>query len=905
MNTKNIGSSWHRWDLHVHTKGTNKNDQFKSQDFDTFCFTFFKKAIENNITAIGITDYFSIENYKNIIEYVSKINDNIQFTDEEKEFIKNIFLLPNVELRMLPTTDKKRLINIHCLFNPKYIDSLENNFFTSIEYSAGSGKKYKMNRQGMIDLGKELDSRLDRNQAYKKGVNNFVVTISDLQKLLDENKSFRENTIIAVSNSSQDGASGLQKHYDMFENDNGSLDGVRKAIYTLSDLIFSSNENDINYFLGRKTNEEEVLTNCGSLKACIHGCDAHTEDKLFTPDNKRHCWIKADRTFEGLKQIIFEPEYRVCIQENRPLSSIHKLEKVHLSFDKSTTWDNDKFCFAGFNDEIVFSPNLTCIIGGRGSGKSTLLNLVAKKIGSSNNYLNDVKPLDINSNVIFEPESIGDIEFLAQNTIEKFATDKKEFTNAIYTRLNKKSNHELEDKEKEVHQKLEIFDGQIELLKKQVQRIFDLEELKKDFGVNNNIVKTFSDKEYLDNKKKLDDLQIKLNIINKSRERYKNLYERVEILSKEYSLISDKTNNYDEYYNELVTGIETLFKKFQEKDYTVDKESLKKLQENILKQEEVIEKYLKDKGLSEENIQDAKNASQKLISLRTERENKLCELRTIRKDIRLFNIDDINANIEEFGVLIDKELERINQIFREIAEKNPSEVKLIEVKYKPSDDIYQRVFDEFESVLDIRHQISSFKSTFWDYLKSISVDEVLLLESEEALIKKIGERNTQAYKAIEQIFLDKMNFKIYKLLIEKEKRNISENKILRVYYDDKPLDNSSFGQKCTAAIVILLSLGNNPIIIDEPEAHLDSSLIANYLVNLIKKQKEQRQIIFATHNANFVLNADAELIIKLENNHGTTLVTNFTIEDLAYREDLLKLEGGREAFKKRELKYNI
>jgi len=77
------------------------------------------------------------------------------------------------------------------------------------------------------------------------------------------------------------------------------------------------------------------------------------------------------------------------------------------------------------------------------------------------------------------------------------------------------------------------------------------------------------------------------------------------------------------------------------------------------------------------------------------------------------------------------------------------------------------------------------------------------------------------------------------------------------------------------------------------------------LVELIKKQKEQRQIIFATHNANFVLNADAELVIKLENNDGTTSVQNFTIEDLAHRDDLLKLEGGEEAFIKRERKYNL
>ena len=54
MNIKNIGSSWHRWDLHVHTKGTNKNDQFKSEDFNEFCVTFFKRAIANDIHAVSL-----------------------------------------------------------------------------------------------------------------------------------------------------------------------------------------------------------------------------------------------------------------------------------------------------------------------------------------------------------------------------------------------------------------------------------------------------------------------------------------------------------------------------------------------------------------------------------------------------------------------------------------------------------------------------------------------------------------------------------------------------------------------------------------------------------------------------------------------------------------------------------
>ena len=114
-------------------------------------------------------------------------------------------------------------------------------------------------------------------------------------------------------------------------------------------------------------------------------------------------------------------------------------------------------------------------------------------------------------------------------------------------------------------------------------------------------------------------------------------------------------------------------------------------------------------------------------------------------------------------------------------------------------------------------------------------------------------------------------------------------------YDGKSLDHSSFGQRCAAVLVTLLLLGNKPIVIDEPEAHLDSALIANYLVNVIKSRKKDRQIVFATHNANFVVNGDADLIINLESNGALpTHAEAFTIENLEFRSKLLSLEGGRE-----------
>ena len=129
------GSEWRKWDLHVHTKNTNKNDQFKSSDFNEFCVKFFTEAILNDIKVIGITDYFSIENYKQVKKFQDNIESNNIFDSQEKEKIKEIYLIPNVELRMLPSTDKGKLINIHCLFNPNYIDNLEDDFFTTLEFN--------------------------------------------------------------------------------------------------------------------------------------------------------------------------------------------------------------------------------------------------------------------------------------------------------------------------------------------------------------------------------------------------------------------------------------------------------------------------------------------------------------------------------------------------------------------------------------------------------------------------------------------------------------------------------------------------------------------------------------------------------------------------------------------------
>lgn len=86
---------------------------------------------------------------------------------------------------------------------------------------------------------------------------------------------------------------------------------------------------------------------------------------------------------------------------------------------------------------------------------------------------------------------------------------------------------------------------------------------------------------------------------------------------------------------------------------------------------------------------------------------------------------------------------------------------------------------------------------------------------------------------------------------------------------------------------------------------LDSSLVANFLVDLVKRKKLERQLIFATHNANFVVNGDAELIHCMSIEAGNpTMSFPLTIENTSHRKILMALEGGLEAFRRRHRKYH-
>ncbi len=115
------------------------------------------------------------------------------------------------------------------------------------------------------------------------------------------------------------------------------------------------------------------------------------------------------------------------------------------------------------------------------------------------------------------------------------------------------------------------------------------------------------------------------------------------------------------------------------------------------------------------------------------------------------------------------------------------------------------------------------------------------------------------------------------------------------------LEKGSDGQRAAAILAFLLSYGEEPLIIDQPEDDLDNALIYDLIVKQIHKNKKRRQLIIATHNPNIVVNGDSELVHVMKFDHGQIRMAHQgDLGDPKIREHVcVIMEGGREAFDKR------
>ena len=125
-----------------------------------------------------------------------------------------------------------------------------------------------------------------------------------------------------------------------------------------------------------------------------------------------------------------------------------------------------------------------------------------------------------------------------------------------------------------------------------------------------------------------------------------------------------------------------------------------------------------------------------------------------------------------------------------------------------------------------------------------------------------------------------------------------------------PFGNASVGQQATALLKTLLNQPGSPLIIDQPEEDLDNPVMLE-IVERVWKAKQNRQLLFASHNANLVVNGDADLVAwcdyrKIGDQSRGTIAGEGAIDVDSARNAIKKImEGGETAFNLRKEKYGF
>ena len=342
-----LGSVWRRWDLHIHTPETKLSDSFKSKDANVW--DVYLDALENSeIQVFGLTDYFSCDNYFLAVEKYRE-----RFPDGEKVFF------PNIEFRLSDAIGKDgNSPDMHVVFdnNPDVCPK------ERIAAFLANLKTHLNDANGVEISCADLASKGNYDQA--------TVSLKDIRDALT--KTFgKAKPYLLIFPAKNDGMksqdTGSPRKISLAE----EIDKAAHGFFGGSDCT--------EFFL----DTERYKQGKAEKKPVFDSSDAHSFDDMerLSGDVTGYeaTWIKANPSFEGLMQTLFEPEVRVYIGEEPPVLQRRSSEATkfidHLSINKISTYNNENGLWFK-NVDFPLNPELTAIIGNKGSGKSALADIL-------------------------------------------------------------------------------------------------------------------------------------------------------------------------------------------------------------------------------------------------------------------------------------------------------------------------------------------------------------------------------------------------------------------------------------------------------------------------------------------------------------------------------------------------
>ena len=923
----NRGSIWRKWDLHVHTPASFHhefkflNEEEKGQYQNNIWGKYIDELEKiSDVFVIGITDYFTIEGYKKLLE------------NRKEGRLQNFELvLPDVEFRLDKFVADKRL-NYHVIFSDEIeVDKIEKEFLEELHIKTHTGEERPLTKKNIEEIGKILKEHQENFRSKSNfivGCENITISLDEIIRVLKNKGSIFAGKYLLVL--AEEGWGSI--------NWAGQDHLTRKEILVQSHAIFSSNTNTRDWALGKKhQNPKKYIEEFGSLKPCIHGSDAHSFERLCKPDEDRFCWIKADLSFEGLKHIVYEPEERIRIQPESPeyRKNIYTLDSIKISNSQIS----DELSIE--EQKIPLNRNLVALTGGKGDGKTALLDLMAncfedrcKRAGEDRNSFvqrieDQKRDLEVGigfigeevekfSKELIEEEFFRDskITYLPQGKIEEYSGDRQKLDKKIEEIIF--SNKEVIDKGyKQEFDRLRDEIGQFAKEIDEINReIYELEEeTKKEVISKIESKKGIKDGE-LKNKK--DELRkLTEGMEDGIREKIAKLKEEERELRVKHSKfegiktkLEEFKSDFEEFLDASNKTINDLNREFSELmvNLTIPQLDFKPQLDVIKKALELIPQKIK---YTTKQIEEKEKQLSQLSGVEKTHAELLKEIQSIKTDIESLGkqLEELNAKREKIESLESERRKKYQALLSRYLEWKEYYEEVIGAFSKGKSEIMGGI--DFES--SIYFDKGRFVELGSDILdqRRITINEI---EKYAGELETIISGSTQDILTIRlEEFIQKI-FEKKELLKETRTNYDFYNWIFgnyfslstKILFKGRPMDKLSIGQKGTVLLKLFLAEGDYPLIVDQPEESLDNKFIYDELVGAFRETKKKRQVIIATNNANLVVNTDAEQIIVAEFENNRISYKLGSLENLEMRKDIMPiLEGGKEAFRKREEKYGM